>query len=295
MFVKVGSFNILAPSWASPQFYPERSHALLFPSERRIDRVVRFLLTNLKNTDVLALQETEHGLDSRISQLLADKYVFFSVYHDDSYWAKWVTEDRPYRRNGVAIAVKKGVFDQVTSIDLPLGTGNHAQVVICRHIALDRWFRIVSVHFELDETDIREQEVEAVANYLRSEGNGRSYVDVVAGDFNSDLDSDLFASLFFQNGFRDAHRHLDETYATHPEKLGDDCIDHILVRGNHVEPIIATVHASDIMSAHPEGSEAHKEERLARCLEFNGSDHFAIDTTLFVGNNLLNRGRTRAA
>jgi endonuclease/exonuclease/phosphatase family metal-dependent hydrolase len=294
MFVKIGSFNILAPSWASPSYYPAHAHGHLFPSEKRIDRVIHFLLTHVRNADVLALQETEQDLERRISQLLADKYEFHSAYHDDTYWAKWITSDRAFRRNGVAIALKKGVFDHVTPVDLSLGTGNHALVLIAHHVALDQWFRIISVHFELDDIKIRKNEVEALSNYLRPGSSSNIYIDVVAGDFNSDIDSDEFLCYLMDHGFRDVHRVLDEASATHPEKLGDDVIDHILVRGNHVEPISASVHSGDIMDIHPERTEDHKDQRLARCLEFNGSDHFAIDATLFISSPATRR-RTHSA
>jgi len=185
-----------------------------------------------------------------------------------------------------------GTFDHVTPIDLPLGTGNHAVVVICRHVALDQWFRIISVHFELDDAEMRSKEVEAVARFLHPGASRHIYVDVIAGDFNSDLDSREFPSHLLNKGFRDVHRDLDETYATHPEMLGDDTIDHILVRGGNVEPISATVHSGDIMMSYPEDSEEHKDARLTRCLEFNGSDHFAIEATLFIANTSRNRARS---
>jgi len=220
-------------------------------------------------------------MDRRISQLISEEFQYFSVYHDDDYWAKYVTHDRPYCRNGVAIALRKSAFDHATFVDFELGTGNHAAVAVCRHIATDKWFRIVSVHFELDDMSVRDQEVRAVASYLRPGTQHGIYIDVIAGDFNSDLD-DVMRAEFIDRGFIDAHIEVNNAMATHPEMIGDDVIDHILVRGKATETVEARTHSGDIMTSHPLNSDEHRAERLCRCLEFNGSDHFAIEATIRV-------------
>jgi len=284
MFVHFGSFNVLAPSWASPVFYPTNSHHLLFPSEPRIERVVQYIHEHLPRADVLAFQETEFTLNRQVSALLGDKFDYFPVYHDDTYWAKWITHDRPFVRNGVAIALRRSAFDHVTLIDLPLCTGNHAAVLICRHIALDQWFRIACVHFELDDENTRNAEVVALGQFFRPGAARHHYVDVIAGDFNSDVDNDTMQDHLIGSGFIDVHRELGVALATHPEGIGDDVVDHILVRGHNVQPARALTYSGDIMQRHPERIEAHKEARITRCLEFNGSDHFAIEAVVRVAS-----------
>jgi len=287
MFAKlhIGSWNVLAPSWASPDYYPRRAHPHLFPHESRIERVARFVLTNLGKADVVCFQETQCDLDRKFAFLLSERYQYFPVYHDDGYWSKWVTEDRPFLRNGVAVALRRSAFDHITSMDLSLGTGNHAAVVIARHIELDQWFRIASVHFELDDEDIRNAEVEALARFFRpgtSAALRPHYIDVIAGDFNCDLDYEVMMTQFIDRGFSDAHRELDMAQPTHPEGEGDDVIDHILIRGENVEVVTAQTHGADIIKSHPERTVEHKDNRIARCLEYNGSDHFAIDTIVRI-------------
>jgi endonuclease/exonuclease/phosphatase family metal-dependent hydrolase len=232
--------------------------------------------------DVLALQETELTLNRRISTLLGDAFEYFPVYHDDSYWAKWVTPDRPYIRNGVGLALRHSAFDHMTFIDLPLMTGNHAAVIIAFHIASNQWFRIASVHFDMDDVDLREIEVETVSNFFQPGASRRHYIDVIAGDFNSDVDNALMGSRLLCHGFMDVHRELGVAKATHPEGIGDEVIDHVLIRGNGIEPLKAHTFTGDVMDLHPHHSENQKDARIAHCLEFNGSDHFAIEAVVRV-------------
>jgi endonuclease/exonuclease/phosphatase family metal-dependent hydrolase len=282
-FVTLGSFNVLSPSWASPEYYPRCAHEYLFPHESRIERVARYVLTTLGKADIVCFQETQCDLDRKFAFLLAERYQYFPVYHDDAYWSKWVTDDRPYLRNGVAVALRRSAFDNISSLDLSLGTGNHAAIVIARHIELDQWFRIASVHFELDDEDIRNAEVEALARFFRPGTNvTKHYVDVIGGDFNSDLDYEVMMTQFLDRGFSDAHRELNLAQPTHPEGEGDDVIDHILIRGDNVEVVTAHTYGADIVKSHPERTDEHKHNRLARCLEYNGSDHFAIDAAIRV-------------
>jgi hypothetical protein len=52
---------------------------------------------------------------------------YFAAYHNDAYWANYITPDVPFNRNGVAIAVNLRRFDRCTAADVPLGNGgNHA-------------------------------------------------------------------------------------------------------------------------------------------------------------------------
>jgi len=188
--VKIASFNVLAPSWASPSYYPESAHPWLHPLEARSDRIVTFLKNHVVDKlDVIALQETEVTVTPLLKAGLGEKFQFFSSNHDDSYWAKWTAGgQQPYNPNGVSIAINSNTFDVLEFLDVPLGTGNHSAVAVCRHKTTDRIFRVASVHFELDDISQRDSEVKAIADFMnmnQKEKNWSHPVDIIAGDFNS--------------------------------------------------------------------------------------------------------------
>lgn len=251
-----------------------------------MEKVARHVHVHLPKADIIAFQETEGALNRQLASFLQSEhhsFDYFSVFHDDSYWSKWVTEDRSFVRNGVAIALRRSAFDNITHIDLPLSTGNHVAIALARHIELDQWFRIASVHFELDDQHMRASEVESLAHFFRPGSARHAYVDVIAGDFNSDVTNPMMEKELLKRGFVDVHKALGVDKATHPELGdGDDVIDHVLIRGHGIEPTRAHTHSSDILERFPDPSHSHKSERIAATLAFNGSDHFAVEAIVRV-------------
>jgi len=283
--VKIASFNVLAPSWASPSYYPESAHPWLHPLEARSDRIVTFLKNHVVDKlDVIALQETEVTVTPLLKAGLGEKFQFFSSNHDDSYWAKWTAGgQQPYNPNGVSIAINSNTFDVLEFLDVPLGTGNHSAVAVCRHKTTDRIFRVASVHFELDDISQRDSEVKAIADFMnmnQKEKNWSHPVDIIAGDFNSEV-SLVENTHFLNEGFIDTHQALGVSHRTHPWGAEYGVIDHIIVRGEKVSPSHGKVHMAELYQEHPcihAFEDLH--HRVTKNLQMGGSDHFPIEATL---------------
>jgi len=286
--IEIGNFNVLAPCWASPSYYPNGALSLLTPGSTRINRGINYMIGALGEVDFWSFQETETIINDQIANGYGTAlYNFFHVFHDDDYWANWITADPPFHRNGVSIGVNKNKYDQCVYVDKPLGTGNHAAVAICRNIELNRWFRFCAVHFDSDTNTRRDLESAALKNYLASEQSHTNYVDIIAGDLNANTVSGPMYTNLIQNGFTDALSALGVTLSTAPGSSGSN-IDHILVRvaGDGWTPTSGVVHNNNLFQLYPEvgGGQGtqNRNQRIIKNFEYTGSDHFPVSSIFVV-------------
>ena len=195
--VKIASFNILAPCWANPKYYclSGRESPLLFPSEDRIARTLQYIDKNIPNADIFCFEEVDSTVLPQLrAHCEALGFFFFTAFHDLAYWADWTHAFSPLVPNGNSIAINKNKFEVIKTVDLSLGsTGNHGAAVIARIISLkstSRVFRIVAVHFELDSLESRTAEIKSVMKFLKeTDGEYPEAIDVIAGDYNTELDT----------------------------------------------------------------------------------------------------------
>jgi len=286
--IEVGNFNVLAPCWASPNYYPSGATSLLTPYATRINRGISYMTGALGEVDFWSFQETETIINDQLANGYGTaQYNWFHVFHDDNYWDNWITPDPVFHRNGVSIGVNKNKYDQCVFVDKPLGTGNHAGIAICRNIQLNRWLRFCAVHFDSDDSTFRNTESAALNAYLASENSHTNYVDIIAGDLNSNTDSGPMYNNLIQNGFTDALSALGVTLSTAPGGSGSN-IDHILVRVSNEgwTPITGVVHNNNLFQLYPEvtGGQGTKNRnnRIIKNFEFTGSDHFPVSATFIV-------------
>jgi endonuclease/exonuclease/phosphatase family metal-dependent hydrolase len=284
--IKTVAFNVLAPCWASPTYYPSPCAAALDADTRRAS-VLRTLRA-LPDVDAYALQETQIDENPLLAAGLGRDYTYFAAYHDDTYWSSWITPAPAFARNGVALAINNKTFDNCTFTDLPLGTGNHAAVAVCRHKALRRLVRIASVHLDSDYGGRRGKEARALAAWF---SGGTNAIDLIAGDLNADTDTGVVQQRITAAGFTDVLRAVGVDENTHPwtssyngnSMFGN--IDHVMARGKGVRATGGQVHTNDLWTIHPVlggSGEPNESQRICANLQLTGSDHFPVDGTITV-------------
>ena len=285
--IKTVAFNVLAPCWASPDYYPEQCTASLDATSRR--SLVIQTLVNIPDVDFYALQETQIDENPHLELGLGRGYTYFSVYHDDDYWEKWITSNPPFVRNGVAVAVNNRKYDSCEFSAVPLGTGNRAAVAICRHRELNQFVCIASVHFDSNYGGRRGKESKALAAWFTASGG--NYVDIIAGDFNADTDSGVIQERIMAAGFKDVLREVGIDENTHPWTTsynGNSMwgnIDHVMTRGTGIRFVAGQVYNNNLWTLYPVlvgKDEPNEPNLICANLEKTGSDHFPLHGTIHV-------------
>lgn len=281
--------NVLAPCWTAPKYYPPSCWSS-YNATRRLSLKIAFLTQNITGADAYALAETQLDENAAIAAALQKKgYKYFSAYHNDAYWSKWITDDPPFKRNGVSIAVKTKTFDTCQFHDVPLSDdGNHAAIAVCRHKAFNQTVRIASVHFDSDTGGRRGKETEGLRNWL---GPSSSAIDIVAGDFNQDTDTGVVQQSIMSQGFFNVLRSANASDQTHPwganyyKNSMYGIIDHVIARGSGIRAVEGHVYNMGLWQRYPllgGTGQPNEDNRICACVEENGSDHFAIHGVLLV-------------
>jgi endonuclease/exonuclease/phosphatase family metal-dependent hydrolase len=248
----------------------------------RINRGIAYVQQNMLHTDFLAYQETETTINAMLDAGLGSTYQTYHVFHDDTYWANWITEDPAFNRNGVSVAVNLNKYEMCTFTNCSLGTGNHAAVATCRNIAIQRWVRFVSVHFDSDTSSRRATESAAIVAWLNSD-TSNEYIDIIAGDYNADTDAGTMKNNIINAGFVDVLRAVGIAENTSPWTGSGQNIDHLCVRGLRTTPVSGLVHSNNLWNLYPvQGGptgQALTDQRITSHMNITGSDHFPIEAT----------------
>jgi endonuclease/exonuclease/phosphatase family metal-dependent hydrolase len=268
---RVGTINILAPSWADPTYYPSVCHDKLVQPQRT-NRTLEWVKTNWDGVDAIAFQETEASTVLEIKKTLV-RYDVFAVYHDDTYWASSITSD--FHPNGVAIAVRRDLYNGCHFEDVPLTTGNHAAIATCNNIATGCMTRFVSVHLDSDRGGRRATEAATLSKLLTP-----VCANFILGDFNADTTSGVLRMRFSDH--TDILRAVGVEERTHPFTSGYnnavDNIDHLLVRGGRA--MEGKVWSNGLESLYPNvPGQVGKQNEVSRiCGNFvlTGTDHYPV-------------------
>jgi len=101
--IKLVTYNVLAPCWAQPSYYPTSSAQYLDKVTRRVS-IINVLKDLAKTNDVIALQETQEDEIVFFKETLSKEgFSGFNVNHKDDYWSKYIVADPPFVSNGVAL------------------------------------------------------------------------------------------------------------------------------------------------------------------------------------------------
>lgn len=294
--LKVLTFNVLAPCWASPTYYPAGSVSKLERMYRR-NRIISFLNQAVASgVAVIALQEVQIDEYPFFYDALKTLFEGSMSFHNDSYWSSWITADPPFARNGNALFLRKDIFTNIQFSDKPLSDdGNHCVYATAQNKVNAMKFRIASMHLDADNSSRRNNELSALFGILPNQVNT---VDIVAGDFNAALSSGNLSNLMRQNAFFNALDVAGIAEQTHPfttsynRNTNWGPIDHIAYRSaaiagkasptNDGMPTIDNgVVDFNVWKQYPSGA-TYETERISKNFDNCGSDHFPVIATLMV-------------
>jgi endonuclease/exonuclease/phosphatase family metal-dependent hydrolase len=270
--LRVVTFNVLAPPWADPAYYPAEAAALLDRTYRR-ERIIRFLTAQARTTDIFALQETTPTELAHIAAAVPG-FTPFQANHRPDYWSNWITPANPWEPNGVALLVKTRRFTSMSFRDVPLSSdGNHAAMMTAVSATTGVPVRVLSIHLDSDSAGNRNREFNAALSYLVARP---SSIDFIAGDFNTDTDTGNLHIDIVRAGFTDILDSLglatftspwSESYYAHGQW---GVMDHVIVRG--ATPSSGVVYNFDQYLRYPDDQDARIVQNLIDC----GSDHYPV-------------------
>lgn len=276
--IKIVNFNILAPCWASPDYYPASAGPYLDRVYRRA-KIINFL-NSRPTADVIALQEVTTQEFGFIKNALKKNYVAYQSLHSPSYWSNWITENPPWEPNGNALLIKKSRFSSVVFQDVALSdSGNHASYITAVDNNTNRKVRLVSIHLDSDYPYNREREFSALLALMPERSDT---TDIIAGDFNTELGNtnlqQNIVKAHFKNvlsalGIFDVTSPYSSTYYGHAV-FG--VIDNILVRNG--QPLDGMVVNNGLFQLYPNTKD--EDARVTANMQITGSDHFAVEATV---------------
>ena len=266
------TFNVLAPVWAAPDWYPPDMDMSLLDAGYRRARITSFLSSRAANTDIFCLQEVQESEFPAFLAALGGGFTGAMSHNDRDWWSNWVVPEIPWAPNGTAIIVRRQAFSNLAVRDVPLsGDGNHGEIVEGVHRATGRRFRAASIHLDSDVEANRGREARALMAELPPAGGT---TDVVCGDFNEDAVTGTAGGVMRRAGFVDVLDAVGNREPTHPWSSSYNgatrwaIIDHLIVRGARPE-------SGDVLDF---GALSIADEltRIEANFRTTGSDHFPV-------------------
>jgi endonuclease/exonuclease/phosphatase family metal-dependent hydrolase len=266
------TFNVLAPVWAAPDWYPpEMDMSLLDAADRRA-RITAFLASRAASTDVFCLQEVQESEFPAFLAAVGSGFAGAMSHNDRDWWSNWVVPEIPWAPNGTAIMVRRQAFSNLVFRDIALsGDGDHAELVEGVHKATGRRFRAASIHLDSDKESNRGREARSLMSQLPPAAGA---IDVVCGDFNEDSVTGTAGGVVKRAGFVDVLDAVGNREPTHPWSSSFNgatrwaIIDHLTVRG-------ATPLSGDVLDF---GGLSIPDEltRIEENFRTTGSDHYPV-------------------
>lgn len=267
------SFNVLAPCWAHPSYYPASAEPLLDRVARRRS-IIDLLLAQAGTVDVIMLQEVAQAEFAFFNEALKQNFEGFYVNHAPTYWSSWITPVPAWEPNGNAIFVRRARFSTIAFRDLAASaSGNHAALFSGVLKNSTKTVRAASIHLDSDSSQNRRQELGAVLAAWPAQA---SAVDVIAGDFNFETDAGNLKADISKAGYLNVLEQLGTATQTHPwtsSYNGADnwgIIDHIITRNS--TPLSGRVIDFDLFKTYPTDEVSRINSNLRLC----GSDHFPL-------------------
>jgi endonuclease/exonuclease/phosphatase family metal-dependent hydrolase len=277
--IHVFAFNILAPCWADPGYYPKSSASFLNRLDRR-QAIIELLKSYQDKVDIFMLQEVAQAEFDFINEVLKSTHAGFQANHASWYWSNWITPLTPWEVNGNALFVSKTRFSSIDFEDFAASSsGNHAALFTgLINNSGGRMIRAASIHLDSDHAYNRKRELQAVLGKWPVGNN--NYTDIIAGDFNTETNATNIQSDIKEAGFYDVLTVLGKARQTHPwnskyyrsDNWG--IIDHIISRNS--TPIDGSVLDSQLFELYPK----NEEMRINMNLQLTGSDHFPVTGTI---------------
>lgn len=281
--LKIATFNVLAPCWASPQSYPENCASIVENTSYRLTKIASEInALKAQDMDVFCFQEMTDEMFKGIGAILGSDYQGYIAYHDLSYWAvdRVSPDDSVPNGNATFVNVKK--WDTVLARDIATypdnGSGNHAMYLQIRPKKGVHVFHLVNVHLDYYDKATREKELAGALAVMFPYFKSPEDTEIVAGDLNANPTGAGLKQFLEGNHFTNLKASLE---ATHPflESEGGPTIDHILVRNG--TPLEGIVRHHDVWTTYPVLSpDTNDSSRIRATLETCGSDHFLVHGSL---------------
>lgn len=232
-FLKVYTYNVLAPVFVRPEYYPGVSPSLFDAASRLM--MVRNTITTLAlepDTDVICLQEVQEDWIVPLVAAAGVEYMAQWVPHDASHWSSYYTAEYPYVPNGNLTLIRSSSTASGVSWDtIVTSTGARFPKASFRIANSGRAVSIYNVHFDSDVGGNRKKELEVVVMDAVPEGIAVNAIPVIVGDWNCDLDVSNIQNVLRKSKLRDLIAELGPKTETHPftSKYNDNplfrCID----------------------------------------------------------------------
>lgn len=279
--IKVLTFNILAPCWANPEYYPLTVLPYLNRTYRR-DKIINFLQSQ-STTDIFTLQEVTQEEFTYLKESFKNEYLAYQSLHAPSYWSNWLRKNLAWEPNGNAIFLKKSRFSVVSFKDIALSSdGNHAAYVEAIDKQTHKKIRAISLHLDSDSGANRKREFQALMHYLPKRSD---VIDLVSGDFNTHTTSAALHNEVQKAQFINVLTALGINKVTCPHFISTfnhpnaGVIDHLLIRNG--TPQQGQVLDYGLLQIYPYAKD--KGDRLTASIKLSGSDHFPVKGS-FVPN-----------
>jgi endonuclease/exonuclease/phosphatase family metal-dependent hydrolase len=270
--LSVVSFNVLAPVWAAPDWYPEEMDSSLLDNDFRRPRIMSFLASRASTTDIFCLQEVQESELPYFLEAVGSGFTGAMGLNDPDWWSSWVVPEIPWAPNGTALLVRRGAFSSIRIRDIALsGDGDHGALFEGVERASGRRVRAASVHLDSDVQANRNREAKSLMTQMPV---AAGTVDVVCGDINEDAVNGAASGIFQRAGFSDALAAVGNREPTHPwdtQYNGSprwSIIDHVIVRD--ARPLSGDVYDFGVYAIEDET------ERIEANFRNTGSDHFPI-------------------
>jgi endonuclease/exonuclease/phosphatase family metal-dependent hydrolase len=266
------TFNVLAPVWAAPDWYPPDMDMSLLDADDRRARITAFLSSRAADTDVFCLQEVQESEFPAFLAAVGSGFAGAMSHNDRDWWSNWVVPEIPWAPNGTAIIVRRQAFSNLAFRDVALsGDGDHGEIVEGVHRATGRRFRAASIHLDSDKEANRGREARALISELPPAAGA---IDVVCGDFNEDSVTGTAGGVMRRAGFVDVLDAVGNREPTHPWSSSFNgatrwaIIDHLTVRG--AQPLSGDVLDFGGLSIPDELT------RIETNFRTTGSDHYPV-------------------
>jgi endonuclease/exonuclease/phosphatase family metal-dependent hydrolase len=266
------TFNVLAPVWAAPDWYPPEMDMSLLDAAYRRARITSFLASRAADTDIFCLQEVQESEFPAFLAAVGGGFAGAMSHNDRDWWSNWVVPEIPWAPNGTAIMVRRQAFSNLVFRDVALsGDGDHAELVEGVHRATGRRFRAASIHLDSDKEANRGREARSLMSQLPPAAGA---IDVVCGDFNEDSVTGTAGGVVKRAGFVDVLEAVGNREPTHPWSSSFNgatrwaIIDHLTVRG--AQPLSGDVLDFGGLSIPDELT------RIESNFRTTGSDHYPV-------------------
>jgi endonuclease/exonuclease/phosphatase family metal-dependent hydrolase len=205
--ITVLSWNVLAPLWVHPDFYPGvHSKDLDLDSRRKVFwKYLEEILEKNPTIDVIGFQEAmpSEMMRSELRQLLQSFDPTPLSVNEPTCWSSWLRG--PYQENGTILFLRKDRFSDIQSRrEFISDDGNAATIVSCSLNGRKIYF--INSHIDTESRKTREQQIHKIQKmYENDKDNLRMGMDSVTfwlGDFNVTSDTDLIQYVI-SKGWRD--------------------------------------------------------------------------------------------